>query len=414
MKYIDTDEGLEFVKRLGFRPARNRGGFRSAIIRELGKDFFKKMCDVFDARYDDARKNNTDIYSLKNQSYKIAMTFSGLYESDYYRKAINFYSSQADHIKGNILDIGCDNGILTCYLASKFPDCHIVGIERIGSSLTIARELAEKLGLSNVSFIETELSEFKPEEQFDTITSSRTLSDNSTAVVEPSLYGFTKTLREVSAEYRDSLTDHVELMNALLKDGGCIVQCERLQNNQMYIGYLQAMNRGKFTQIGETEFFEANEGGDESGFAGMVFKKEVPSDTEEEIFLRWRKSIVDNASLYSGKYYFGVDAQAYIESIDFHQDYGYTLSDPKIGDYHNMSYAIGYTDDPERKFIKYNITDYDEYNEEDKRQQVLEFVDENKYNLMLAEQEGTVKEAKRREWTVEEHYFGDKNNSHSQ
>ena len=408
MKYIDTDEGLEFVKLLGFRPTRNRGGFRSAIIRELGRDFFERMCDVFEARVDDNRKNNNDIYALKNQSYNISMTFSGLYESDYYRKAINFYSSQADHIKGNILDIGCDNGILTCYLARKFPNSKVVGVERIGYSLAIARELAEKLGLSNVSFIETELSEFNPEEKFETITSSRTLSENSTGVIEPSLYGFTKTLREVSAEYRDSLIGHVEVISSLLKDGGYVVQCERLHDNQMHIGYLQAMNRGKFTQIGETEFFEANEGGNEDSFAGMVFKKEAPSDTEEEIFLRWRKSIVDNASLYSGKYYFGLEAQAYIESIDFHQDYGYTLSDPKIGEYHNMSYAIGYTDDPERKLIKYNITDYDEYNEEDKRQQVLEFVDENIYKLMLAEQEGTVKEAKRREWTVEEHYFGDK------
>ena len=53
-----------------------------------------------------------------------------------------------------ILDIGCGPGTITVDIATYVPEGHITGLERAGSVLTGARNLAQERGVTNVDFVE--------------------------------------------------------------------------------------------------------------------------------------------------------------------------------------------------------------------------------------------------------------------
>lgn len=407
MNQSNIDEGLEFIQKLGFAPVDSFDDFKVQIKEQLGPEFLQEFIRILDTRYENKGKC-LDIYSLKNNDMYTAMTFSGLYEGNYYRDAINYFASQSNHIKGKVLDVGSDNGVITCYLANRFPECTFIGIEREPSSVKIAQQLASKLGLNNISFVVTDIKQFKADDQFDTITSSRTVTENNKDVVEPGLYGYTKTLRENSVEYRDSMIDYVNCIGTYLKPDGKIVQCERLANNQMYCGYLMAANQCQFTQVEETYFFQSNEGGMTGRFAGMVFKKEPPTISEEDIFLSWRSNIVKKAQYCTGypeRCYVGLDAQAFLESCGFKQKAGYIFSDASLGRYHNTSYALGTCDVKLKKYLKYTISDFESSDEG--REQKLTFLNNEGFANELKNQQKILNDAKRRGWKIQNHYFGD-------
>ncbi|MBZ0189211.1 MAG: class I SAM-dependent methyltransferase, partial [Candidatus Obscuribacterales bacterium] len=51
------------------------------------------------------------------------------------------------------IDVGCGNGILSCYLALRFPDAHISGFDISKEGIECAIKLAQKLNLKNTDFI---------------------------------------------------------------------------------------------------------------------------------------------------------------------------------------------------------------------------------------------------------------------
>jgi SAM-dependent methyltransferase len=52
----------------------------------------------------------------------------------------------------DVLDFGCGIGVLTTFYARLFPEKNFVGVDRSSSSIAVARERADKLGLHNLRF----------------------------------------------------------------------------------------------------------------------------------------------------------------------------------------------------------------------------------------------------------------------
>ncbi len=71
-----------------------------------------------------------------------------------------------------IVDQACGTGILTLKIARRFPDCRVIGVELRDEYLTIAREKAQTLGISNVEFILGRAEDVVLEGGCDCITSS--------------------------------------------------------------------------------------------------------------------------------------------------------------------------------------------------------------------------------------------------
>jgi 16S rRNA G1207 methylase RsmC len=71
---------------------------------------------------------------------------------------------------GNFLDIGCGWGPLSVALALEAPEAKVVGVDVNDRALTVARDNAENLGLSNITVSRPE--EIAPDLTFDLIWSN--------------------------------------------------------------------------------------------------------------------------------------------------------------------------------------------------------------------------------------------------
>jgi release factor glutamine methyltransferase len=73
---------------------------------------------------------------------------------------VGFLTSNDEHRTSNIVDVGTGSGVIAVSLASKFPEAQIVAVDVSEEALSLARENAERLGLSErVQFLQSDLLE---------------------------------------------------------------------------------------------------------------------------------------------------------------------------------------------------------------------------------------------------------------
>lgn len=93
-------------------------------------------------------------YRVKNSSLRFSITLSSYFVGRFLGGFLKFVSGLSfPSPPGRILDIGCDNGILTAYYARLFPNATVVGVDRCRQAIACATELKELLQLSNLSFV---------------------------------------------------------------------------------------------------------------------------------------------------------------------------------------------------------------------------------------------------------------------
>ncbi len=73
---------------------------------------------------------------------------------------VGFLTSNDEHRTSNIVDVGTGSGVIALSLASKFPEAQIVAVDVSEAALSLARENADRLGLSErVQFLQSDLLE---------------------------------------------------------------------------------------------------------------------------------------------------------------------------------------------------------------------------------------------------------------
>lgn len=63
-----------------------------------------------------------------------------------------------------ILDLGCGPGVHACFLAKKFPEAEVIGVDISEQGLNVASDLASQLKLSNVRFLQADLDSLAADE----------------------------------------------------------------------------------------------------------------------------------------------------------------------------------------------------------------------------------------------------------
>jgi SAM-dependent methyltransferase len=87
-----------------------------------------------------------------------------------------------------IIDLGCGVGVHTCFLAKRLPGAEVIGTDVSREGLDVATDLAARLTLSNVRFIEVDLSALAPADLgggADIVLASTLLAD-----AHPESFGF--------------------------------------------------------------------------------------------------------------------------------------------------------------------------------------------------------------------------------
>ena len=73
---------------------------------------------------------------------------------------------------GDVLDLGCGAGVATCFYAMTRPDVAVVGVDESAVAIDTARQLAQELGIKNVTFICSDIASVDLGKTFSVVCSS--------------------------------------------------------------------------------------------------------------------------------------------------------------------------------------------------------------------------------------------------
>ena len=173
-----NDIVLDYFEQLRIRPSKSRGQFMNMIAMRHGKAIATEIDRLVSARADGEDKDGM-LYEVKNGTLELSLDFAA-YSSDLCRRFLDRMVAHKGVTPRRILDIGCDNGIVTCFLAKIYPDSEVWGIDRSVNGIRCATELAERLKISNVNFIRTSFEELPVDSMprsFDWIVSVRSMHE---------------------------------------------------------------------------------------------------------------------------------------------------------------------------------------------------------------------------------------------
>lgn len=232
-KRREVDPGLQYLQKIGFNRIRGPHGLADRWITLYGKKKANELFDRFDARV----VGSKEFYEFKNSSLSLSSSISEAYDGDIIRKACNYISAHKEFFGHTILEVGCESGYMTGFLAITFPESQIVSIDRSESAIEIAKQRIAQLNVSNVSF--RCCGPDAIDEEFDTVFCMRTIQENydheaAPFIGEPFTYQCFK-YADLTSAYTDSLMK-------CLKDTGTFCVFERLGYDPLMCGWMLSLN----------------------------------------------------------------------------------------------------------------------------------------------------------------------------
>ena len=211
-----------------------------------------------------------ELVDYLNQSLQMSLLAASFYDRVFFRRVMEYLLRYDTFWAGDIVDIGCGNGILTCFLALRHPDSFVTGLELSRNATLVAEELAERLQVDNVHFSS---SEAQRQGKCDTLFSCRTVHEN---VVWRALSEESK-LAALSIE--DQIKRHSQYakeLSAMIKPQGYLVSVERYEEGNAYAGLVRALECFGLCQVKGTHMQFSCKNGDETAtFQAMIFQKSI-------------------------------------------------------------------------------------------------------------------------------------------
>lgn len=167
------DPGLLYVQKLGISPAKTVEALTMSMQAKFGYERAKTYWDNLPTTGED--KN---FFEQKNSDEEISYLFTGGHDADIIRQCANWIDSHKEAFGRSILEVGCDIGFMTGFLALTFPESRITAIDHSQNSINMAGKLMNKLGVTNVELICTELKDLDEDRQYDSVISMRCLNEN--------------------------------------------------------------------------------------------------------------------------------------------------------------------------------------------------------------------------------------------
>lgn len=148
----------EFLRQVGIGPRMIADNFWDSLRATYG-EHAERFLDYVDRRRTAARAEATylqdveTLYRLKNASPEFSVAVSSQYVGRLYSRFLAVVSSLGlDRQAKRILDLGCDNGILTAFYAKHFPNAAVLGIDLCPEAVACANALKDRLQISNLAF----------------------------------------------------------------------------------------------------------------------------------------------------------------------------------------------------------------------------------------------------------------------
>ena len=275
-----------YFKRIGWFEVKDldrsiRKSFKTSQAESL-IDEWEKLCSARDENKEQGlSKENvsrqSEIVDFTHSSLKMSLLFSSYYDLDVYKQFFEAVEKRKDFFGKNIIDDGCGNGIITCYLAMMLPDRVLCGVDVSENAIRIANILKDKLKLKNVGFYN---SDNIPDFKYDTLVSVRTFHENiSTLWTNASYYSFEKQLKTNSSLY----DQYIKQLSNLLNPTGNLIAFER--GKQMhFVEISESCKRNGINPIlQECEFHKCIEASEERDLFLLCASKSVETYSYDQL-----------------------------------------------------------------------------------------------------------------------------------
>lgn len=238
---------LDYFDKLRLSPSKTNKEFWSNIRVKYGTETFEILDSIVDEREKGLKEKPylPDLYDFKNSSLKLSLDFSR-YSADLYRRYFEWLMKLSETRPKHILDIGCDNGIVTCFYGYLFPDSEVIGIDLSENAVKCSIELSQKLGLNNVQFkvldLEDAINHF-PLNHFDWITDIRTIHEIIGGFPAPRSWSISEVTFDEYPMENQKAVNILSQFQKLLKDDGRFIAFERIANPTKLVWWVEMLSR---------------------------------------------------------------------------------------------------------------------------------------------------------------------------
>ena len=228
-----------YMQEVGLKYIKSTNDFLTGLAIRTNKDYTQKIAQELNSRASRQNSSNSYFYQIKNEHFDGSIFVSAAFDGGVFRHIGNLILDNPEIFKGKVVDFACDCGIVTCFIAKMYPDCHVVGIDINQLAVDNAIKLAEKLELNNVEFICSDVYDVKLEEKANTLTSFRGLLD--VCMKNTSGLPFFGERKWREEQYKNAFLDYAEVMKANLNEGGYVLCVERYTAEYGWQGWLEAL-----------------------------------------------------------------------------------------------------------------------------------------------------------------------------
>ena len=214
----------KYIKMLNIKSFSSFDSFIEYIEETYSENLFQQIVQELINRIDD---NEDNLYKIKNNNISLSLDFVS-WSLSFYKKLFRKILSSND-IKGNVLDIGCDNGFITIFLAITYPNSNFIGIDKNPNSIEIAKNLACKYNIDNIEFFTLDIlnsNNYFDMEHFDTILSIRIIHELSNNL--------------------NILNKYLFNIFRLLKTNGTFINSERLMDKTALDNWIKNLKKHDF------------------------------------------------------------------------------------------------------------------------------------------------------------------------
>ncbi|MDO4489479.1 MAG: methyltransferase domain-containing protein [Lachnospiraceae bacterium] len=279
---------------------------------------------------------NTERNDFIHSDYDFSMLMSCFQDGEIIRTTCAWLNSIRRHIGKTVLDIGCGNGIITCFLASILPESTFLAVDLSANGIAVAKQLRTKLNLDNVVFMEGNYSSLK-DKQFDTVLALRILDENCSPV-NCRFQAFSQQLETKKTQYREQM----ELLASLTAPSGNLIVMDMDKEDVSSLAMLDLL-RLSGMELTDFQFLSCREGDMKLDdlYTAFVTRKTPTPVSYSRLFSQWSSMYFAGSG---NEGYKNAEADFMLELCEAGNRKGYVTSHPVTKDQTGQFFICDYKD----------------------------------------------------------------------
>lgn len=229
----------DYMQQVGLKYVKSTNEFLAGLAYRTDKNYTTRVAEELNSRAQHSNSSNMVFYKIKNENYDGSIYISAAFDGGLFRHLGNMIIDNPELFKGEVLDLACDCGIVTCFIAKMYPQCRIVGVDVNSSAIENAKALAAKLGVDNAEFVCADVFDYGGDKKADTVCTFRALLDCCMGRTKELPFFGERMQRENL--YKDAFADFAAVIKNNLCSGGNVLSVERYTADYGWLGYMLAL-----------------------------------------------------------------------------------------------------------------------------------------------------------------------------